>query len=72
MINEFVQDVFQDALETYELRPGPENMNETTLHHIELATGDRRSVTFGTNFFNLQSDPSQDLAVLAEKNDLIT
>ncbi|KAF8598515.1 hypothetical protein BDV93DRAFT_593982 [Ceratobasidium sp. AG-I] len=69
-MNEFVQDVFQDALETYEIQPG--NTNETTLHRIELATGARRSVTFETNFFNLQSDPSQNLAVLAEKNDLAT
>lgn len=56
-------------METYEIQL---EMNQTLLHHIELATGVRHSTRFALGFFNLQSDPSQDLLVLVEKNEVVT
>lgn len=67
---EYVHDLHQDALETYEIRPAG-NTYGAGVHHIELATGVRRSITYESDFFNMQSDPRQDLVVFAQKDDLI-
>ncbi|KAF8601443.1 hypothetical protein BDV93DRAFT_558521 [Ceratobasidium sp. AG-I] len=68
---EFAIELYQDTLETCRLL-ATVDLTEAEVHHIELATGVRRSVIVRGNFFCMQSDPSQDLIVRVQKIDLTT